>query len=36
MGRMSIKKRGPGPGLMENKAKLRLIRKFSFIFTCFD
>ena len=29
MGRMSIKKRGRAPGLIENKASLRLIRKLS-------
>ena len=29
MGRMSIKKRGRLPGLIENKASLRLIRKLS-------
>ena len=31
MGRMSIKKRGRSPGLIENKASLRLIRKLSLI-----
>ena len=29
MGRMSIKKRGRAPGLIKNKASLRLIRKLS-------
>ena len=29
MGRMSIKKRVQAPGLIENKASLRLIRKLS-------
>ena len=29
MGRMSIKKRGRAPGLIENKASLRMIRKLS-------
>ena len=29
MGRMSIKKRGRGPSIIENKASLRLIRKLS-------
>ena len=29
MGRMRIKKRGRAPGLIENKASLRLIRKLS-------
>ena len=36
MGRMSIKKRGRSPGLIENKASLRLISKLSLILTCFD
>ena len=35
-GRMSIKERGRTPGLIENKASLRLIRKSSYILTCFD
>ena len=34
LGRMSIKKRAPG--LIKNKASLRLIRKLSYILTCFD
>ena len=29
MGRMSVKKRGRAPGLIENKASLRLIRELS-------
>ena len=36
MGRMSIKKRGRAPGLIENKASLRLFRKLSKILIGFD
>ena len=36
IGRMSIKTRGRALGLIENKASLRLIRKHSYILTCFD
>ena len=35
MDRMRIKKRGRVPGLIENKASLRLIRNLSYILTCF-
>ena len=36
MGRMSVKKRGRAPGLIKNKALLRLICKLSYILTFFD
>ena len=36
MGRMCIKKKGQGPGLIKNKASLRIIRKLSSILICFD
>ena len=36
LGRMSIKKTGRAPGLIEKKASLRLILKLSLILTCYD
>ena len=36
MSRISVKKRGRAPGLIEKKATMRLIRKLSYILTCFD